>query len=132
MARVQERLAGRYELLDELGRGGMGVVYRARDHVLDRIVAVKVLPLDRAQDPIFVARFEREALAAAALNHPNIVAVFDCGTDGETRFIVMEHIAGRSLAQLVRADGPRGAQQTVDIGVQIAGALAAAHRAGIV
>ncbi|MDE3133125.1 MAG: serine/threonine protein kinase, partial [Acidobacteriota bacterium] len=132
MARVQELLAGRYELLDELGRGGMGVVYRARDRVLDRIVAVKVLPLDRAQDPTFVARFEREALAAAALNHPNIVAVFDSGTDGETRFIVMEYIAGRNLAQLVREDGPRGVEQTVEIGVQVAAALAAAHRAGIV
>lgn len=132
MTRVQELLADRYELLDELGRGGMGVVYRARDRVLDRIVAVKVLPLDRAQDPTFVARFEREALAAAALNHPNIVAVFDLGTDGDTRFIVMEYISGRSLAQLVRDDGPVGVDEMVRIGVQIADALAAAHRAGIV
>ena len=79
MAPVQDVLAGRYELLDVLGRGGMGVVYRATDRLLDRTVAVKVLPVDRAADPTFVTRFEREALAAAALSHPNIIWVFDSG-----------------------------------------------------
>lgn len=132
MARVREVLAGRYELLDVLGRGGMGVVYRANDSVLDRTVAVKVLPLDRADDPAVVARFQREALAAAALSHPNIVAVFDTGQDEDTRYIVMEYLAGESLAQLVRRRGPLPAHETVQIGTQIARALAAAHRAGIV
>lgn len=132
MAGVQEVLAERYELLEVLGRGGMGVVYRARDRVLDRVVAVKVLPLERAHDPTLVARFEREALAVARLSHRNIVAVFDSGTDGETRFFVMEYIAGRSLAQLLREDGPPAVDQTRRIGAEVADALAVAHAAGIV
>ena len=132
MARVQEVLASRYELLEVLGRGGMGVVYRARDRVLQRVVAVKVLPLDRAQDPASVARFEREALAAAGLSHRNIVAIYDSGTDEETRFIVMEYLTGRSLAELVHDGGALDAEQAVDIAAQVAAALAAAHRAGIV
>jgi serine/threonine-protein kinase len=132
MAHVQEVLAGRYELIDVLGRGGMGVVYRSRDRRLDRIVAIKVLPVDSAEDPTAVARFEREALAAAALTHRNIVSVFDAGQDGATRFIVMECVGGRSLARLVHADGPLGVDQAVAIGAQTASALGAAHRAGIV
>ena len=132
MAGVQEVLAGRYELLDVLGRGGMGVVYRARDRVLDRTVAVKVLPIDRAQDPTAVARFEREARAAAALSHRNIVSVFDFGTDGETRFIVMEHLPGQSLAERIHDRGPLSVDEAVDVAEQVASALAAAHEAGIV
>jgi serine/threonine-protein kinase len=132
MAQVREILAGRYELLAVLGRGGMGVVYRAHDDVLGRVVAIKVLPADRAEDPVFVARFEREARAAAALNHPNIVAVFDSGRDPETRFIVMEYVPGASLAQLLRQRGRLPAGEAVEIAVQIASALSAAHRAGII
>jgi serine/threonine-protein kinase len=132
MAGVQEVLGERYELLDVLGRGGMGVVYRARDRVLERIVAVKVLPLDRAQDPTFVARFEREALAVARLSHRNIVAVFDSGTDGDTRFIVMEYLPGQSLAEIVRERGALPPQEAVAVAAQVAAALAAAHRTGII
>ena len=132
MAGVQEVLVERYELLEVLGRGGMGVVYRARDRVLDRVVAVKMLPLDRAQDPTAVARFEREARAAAALSHRNIVAVFDFGADAETRFIVMEYLPGQSLAELVHAQGAIAVGQAVEIVAQVAEALAAAHAAGIV
>src|SRR5579875_515269 len=132
MAQVQEILAGRYELLDVLGRGGMGVVYRARDRRLGRVVAVKVLPLDSAQDPTSVARFEREALAAAGLTHRNIVAVFDAGSDEGTRFIVMECVSGSSLARLIRERGRLGVEEAVGICAQVASALAAAHRAGIV
>jgi hypothetical protein len=132
MAQVTEVLAGRYELLDVLGRGGMGVVYRARDQRLDRVVAIKVLPLDSAQDPTSVARFEREALAAAALTHRNIVAVFDSGRDDGTRFIVMERVVGRSLAQLISERGSLAVDEAVGICVQVASALEAAHRAGIV
>jgi serine/threonine-protein kinase len=132
MAGVREVLAERYELLELIGRGGMGVVHRAHDHVLDRVVAVKLLPLDRAQDPTAVARFEREALAAAALSHPNIVAVFDFGIDHETRFIVMEHLAGQSLADRLRERGPMPPGEAVDVARQVAAALAAAHEAGIV
>src|SRR5438477_647200 len=132
MARIQEVLLGRYQLLDVLGRGGMGVVYRAADRVLDRTVAVKVLAGERAEEPTFVTRFEREARAAAALSHPNIVAVYDSGRDGHARFIVMECVSGTNLAQLVRRCGPLPAEQAVNIARQVAGALAAAHRAGII
>lgn len=132
MAGVPEVLAERYELLEVLGRGGMGVVYRARDRVLDRVVAVKVLPLDRAQDPTAIARFEREALAAAGLSHRNIVSVFDFGTDQETRFIVMEYLAGQSLARRVHERGALAVGEAVDLVAQVASALAAAHEAGIV
>jgi eukaryotic-like serine/threonine-protein kinase len=132
MPAVQEVLADRYELLEVLGRGGMGVVFRARDRVLNRVVAVKVLASDRAEDETFVARFEREALAAAALNHPNVVAVFDTGNDNATRFIVMECVSGSSLAQLLRRGGPLPPPRVAEIGRAIASALDAAHRAGII
>lgn len=127
-----ETLVGRYELLDVLGRGGMGVVYRASDRVLVRQVAVKVLPAERAEDPGFVARFEREARAAAALNHPNVVGVFDFGREGRTRFIVMECVAGRNLAQIVRDQGGVDPARAVTVATEIARALAAAHEAGII
>jgi predicted Ser/Thr protein kinase len=130
---VEKTLAGRYELLDVLGRGGMGVVYRARDRLLDRVVAVKVLPADRAEDSTLVTRFEREARSAAALGHPNIVAVFDTGCDQSTRFIVMEYVSGRSLAQLLRQqEGPLAPARAVEITARIASALAAAHSKGII
>jgi serine/threonine protein kinase len=132
MPGVQEVLAGRYELLEVVGRGGMGVVFRARDRVLGRVVAVKVLPAERAEDETFVARFEREARAAAALNHPNIAAVFDTGHEGSTRFIVMELVSGSSLAARVREDGPLRPARAATIAAGIAGALEAAHRAGII
>jgi serine/threonine-protein kinase len=132
MTQVREILAGRYELLDVLGRGGMGVVYRASDRVLGRTVAIKVLPAERAEDPMFVARFEREARSAAGLNHPGIVAVYDSGRDADTRYIVMECVPGLSLAQLLRQRRPLAAAEAVEIATQVASALAAAHRAGII
>ena len=132
MVHVQSVLGQRYELHEVLGRGAMGVVYRASDRVLARDVAVKVLALDRAEDPTFVARFEREALAVAALNDPRIVAVYDSGYDDGTRFIVMEYVRGESLAQLLRGRGPLPVARAVEIAAQIAGALAVAHRAGII
>ena len=115
-----------------LGRGGMGVVYRATDRVLGRTVAVKVLPAERAEDPTFVTRFEREARAAASLSHPSIVAVYDSGRDGDTRFIVMECVPGESLGQLLRQRHPLPAADAVEIAAEVASALAAAHRAGII
>ena len=132
MERTRELLAGRYELGDLIGRGGMGVVYRATDKLLGRVVAVKLLPDDRAEDPMFVTRFEREALSAAALNHPNIVSVFDTGRDGGTHFIVMEYVEGANLATLVRRRGRLPPAEAADIAAQVASAIAAAHRAGIV
>jgi serine/threonine-protein kinase len=132
MEGLRESVAERYDLLDVLGRGGMGVVYRARDRVLARTVAVKVLPRDLAGDPALVARFEREARAAGALNHPNIVGVYDTGREAATHFIVMEYVDGRSLAEIVRDRGPLAPHEATQIAVQIADALAAAHRAGII
>ena len=132
MPAVREVLSGRYELLEVLGRGGMGVVFRARDRVLGRVVAVKVLPAERAEDETFVARFVREARAAAALNHPNIAAVFDTGRDEDTRFIVMEFVSGSSLAAVLRRRGSLPATEATAIAAGIAGALDAAHGAGII
>ena len=126
-------MAGRYELVEVIGRGGMGRVYRATDRVLGRSVAVKMLPGVLAdQDPTSVARFEREARAAAALSHPAVVAVYDTGADETARFIVMELIAGRSLEAILRDQGPLDPDRAARIATRVADALAAAHAAGIV
>lgn len=126
-------LAGRYELVEVIGRGGMGTVYRASDLVLRRSVAVKLLPgLLADQDPTSVERFEREARAAAALNNPAVVAVYDTGADETTRFIVMELISGDSLEAILRDDGPLDPDRATGIASRVADALAAAHAAGIV
>jgi serine/threonine protein kinase len=133
MDAVGRALAGRYELVEVIGRGGMGTVYRAVDLVLGRAVAVKMLPgLLADQDPTSVARFEREARAAAALSHPAVVAVYDTGADGTTRFIVMELVAGRSLEAILRTAGPLDPARAAGIVARVADALAAAHAAGIV
>jgi serine/threonine protein kinase len=109
----------------------MGEVYKARDSRLDRTVAIKVLPADRAGDPQFRERFEREARAVAALNHPHICTLHDVGRQGDTSFLVMEHLEGETLAARI-ARGPLPWEQGVRLAVEIASALAAAHRAGIV
>jgi eukaryotic-like serine/threonine-protein kinase len=132
MAPPMQTIAGRYEVLDVLGRGGMGAVYRARDQLLERVVAVKVLPAEYADDPLLVERFEREARAAARLNHPSIVAVYDTGRDGTVRYIVMECVPGQSLAQLLNQRGALPVAEAVGIAAQVADALGVAHAAGIV
>jgi serine/threonine-protein kinase len=132
MPPAAQTIAGRYELLEVIGRGGMGVVYRGRDQLLERVVAVKVLPAESASDAVLVGRFEREARAAAGLNHPNIVAIFDTGRDGSVRYIVMELVAGDSVAQLLNRRGALPALEAVEIAAQVADALAAAHGAGII
>ena len=98
-------LDGRYRLGSLLGVGGMARVYLASDRVLERPVAVKVLSPPYAQDPVFVERFRREARGAARLSHPNIVAVFDSGSDAEEHYLVMEYVAGQSLAELLADQG---------------------------
>jgi serine/threonine-protein kinase len=130
---VCRTLVGRYELAEVIGRGGMGTVYRAVDVVLGRSVAVKTLPALLAdQDPTSVARFEREARAAAALSHPAVVAVYDMGVDEATRFIVMEFVVGRSLEAILRDEGPLDPDRAASIAAGVADALAAAHGTGIV
>jgi serine/threonine-protein kinase len=126
-------LAGRYRLEEVIGRGGMSTVYRATDLSLDRVVAVKVAmdPL-LERDPVYVARFKREARAAAALSHPGAVTVFDAGADDATRYIVMECVDGRDLAKVLRDEGPLEPARAAHITEQVADTLAAAHAAGIV
>jgi beta-lactam-binding protein with PASTA domain/predicted Ser/Thr protein kinase len=122
----------RYELHRKLARGGMSDVYLARDLLLDRPVAVKVLFPEYAKDPTFVERFRREAQAAANLNHPNIVAIYDWGQQSGTYFIVMEYVEGRSLSEIIRTDGPLHPRRSAEITADIAAALGFAHRNGVV
>lgn len=119
---------GRYELHRRLARGGMAEVFLARDQLLDRPVAVKVLFPEFATDPSFVERFRREAQAAANLNHPNIVGVYDWGREGSTYYIVMEYVPGRSLADIIRSDGPLPPARVAEIADEVAAALGFAHR----
>ena len=125
-------LNGRYELHSRIARGGMAEVFLARDQVLDRAVAVKVLFPEFAADPSFVERFRREAQSAANLNHPAIVGVYDWGSYRGTYFIVMEYVRGRSLAEILRAEGTLHPDRAADIATDIAGALYFAHRNGVV
>ena len=122
----------RYELHRKLARGGMADVYLARDLLLDRPVAVKVLFTEYARDAAFVERFRREAQAAANLNHPNIVAVYDWGAQYGTYFIVMEYVDGRPLSEIVRAEGPLHPHRAAEITADVAAALGFAHRNGVV
>jgi serine/threonine-protein kinase len=124
--------SGRYELHRRIGKGGMAEVSLARDQLLDRPVAIKVLFPEFATDPAFVERFRREATAAANLSHPNIVGVYDWGEAEGTYFIVMEYVNGRTLSQILRADGPFHPDRAADIGADVAAALGFAHRNGVV
>ncbi|MGH9129180.1 MAG: Stk1 family PASTA domain-containing Ser/Thr kinase [Acidimicrobiales bacterium] len=123
---------GRYELVRLVARGGMAEVYLARDLLLDRPVALKVLFPELSVDRTFVARFRREAQAAANLSHQNIVPVYDWGESDRTYFIVMEYIDGRPLSNLLRSDGPMPADQAAAMGAEVASALAYAHRQGVI
>jgi Tol biopolymer transport system component/serine/threonine protein kinase len=122
---------GRYEVLAPLGAGGMGEVYRARDARLDREVALKVLREEVAHDPERLRRFEREARAVAALNHPHILAVHDIGSEQGLAYVVFELLEGQTLRGLLQS-GPQPARSVVDYGMQICRGLAAAHERGIV
>lgn len=128
---VTGRLLSHYELLEEIGKGGMGVVYRARDTRLDRIVAIKLLPPEKMSDPERKRRFVQEAKAASALNHPNIVTIHEIDALDGVDFIVMEYVEGAPLDRLIPEQGLQF-EQVVGYALQIADALAAAHAAGIV
>jgi eukaryotic-like serine/threonine-protein kinase len=125
-------LNDRYEIERRIGRGGMADVFVARDLLLDRPVAIKVLFPEFATDPAFVERFRREAQAAANLTHPNIVAVYDWGRAGNTYFMAMEYVPGRTLADVVRSNGPLTAHQASTIAIDVAAALAFAHQNNMV
>jgi eukaryotic-like serine/threonine-protein kinase len=122
---------GPYEVVSPLGSGGMGEVYRARDARLGREVAIKVLPAEVSEDAGRMRRFEKEARAASALNHPNIVTVHEIGREGSTDFLVMELVPGRTLRDLLLA-GPLPVKKMLAIAAQIADGLSRAHEAGIV
>ncbi len=123
---------GRYELFSRIARGGMSEVFLGRDRLLDRPVAVKVLFPEFATDSSFVERFRREAQAAANLSQPNVVGVYDWGNHEGTYYIVMEYVEGRSLAEVIRSDGPLHPDRAADIAIDIAAALAFAHSNGVV
>jgi len=122
---------GPYEVISPLGSGGMGEVYRARDGRLGRDVAIKVLPAAVASDPARLTRFEREARSASALNHPNIVTIYDIGSADAVSYIAMELVQGESLRQVLAA-GALPVKRLLQIGIQIADGLAKAHAVGIV
>ncbi len=133
MAEKERRVFnGRYELEARIARGGMANVFLARDLQLNRAVALKVLFPEFATDPTFVQRFRREAQAAANLNHPNIVSIYDWGEERGTYFIVMEYIEGQSLAQLLHDDYEFSQQQTIDVISDVASALHFAHENDVI
>ena len=123
---------GHYEILEPLGKGGMGEVYRARDTKLDRDVAIKVLPEDFATDPDRLARFEREAKLLASLNHANIASIYGLEDEGDQRFIVMEVVEGETLAERISRSGRIEVDEALEIARQIAEALEAAHENGVI
>jgi beta-lactam-binding protein with PASTA domain/tRNA A-37 threonylcarbamoyl transferase component Bud32 len=125
-------LNGRYQLISVVGGGGMAQVYKARDNVLGRIVAVKLLREQYTGDSQFVVRFKREAQAAANLAHPNIVNVYDVGQDGDLYYIVMEYIAGASLKEVITSSGPFPANKATSIAIQILAGIEYAHRNGLI
>jgi serine/threonine-protein kinase len=122
----------RYELRQLVATGGMAEVFLAHDRLLDRPVALKRLYAAFAADASFVERFEREAKAVAKLNHPNIVSVYDWGVEGDTQYLVMEYVEGRSLADILHAEGRLHPDRAADIAIDVAAALALAHREGMV
>ncbi|MGK0465939.1 Stk1 family PASTA domain-containing Ser/Thr kinase [Clostridium sp.] len=129
---IGKLLLNRYELLEKIGEGGMGIVYKAKCHLLNRIVAVKILKTEFCKDEEFVARFKREATSAARLSHPNIVNVHDVGEDNNVNFIVMEYINGKTLKQIIKASGRISSQRTVEIALQTIRALDCAHKNNII
>jgi serine/threonine-protein kinase len=132
MTQAQRTLNNRYELVSKLGDGGMAVVFKALDHKLNRSVAVKVLRESFASDQQFLARFNREAQAAAALSHPNIVSVYDVGEDNNLHYIVMEYIEGQSLKDYITDNSPLSFTEAIEFTIQICNAIGYAHSKGLI
>ncbi len=123
---------GHYEIVEEIGRGGMGVVYKAREASLNRMVAVKVLGQHLAQDREYITRFQREAQAAAALNHPNIIQIYTIGEDSGRHYFAMEYVDGHSVQEMIRQQGRIPAPKAGEIVLEAAKGLAAAHDSGLI
>jgi eukaryotic-like serine/threonine-protein kinase len=132
MATTPHVLLDRYEVGRLLGAGGMAEVFEGRDRLLARRVAIKVLQAQLGRDPSFLIRFKREAQAAASLSHPNIVAVYDTGSEDGTHFIVMEFVDGRTLKEVIRAEGRIYPERTAEICQDVCSALVAAHARGLI
>ncbi|HSF22183.1 MAG TPA: serine/threonine-protein kinase, partial [Burkholderiales bacterium] len=131
---MEPRTLGRYELLAELGKGAMGVVYRANDPLLDRQVAIKTvsMSLDPQEMAEYEGRFYQEAKAVGSLNHPNIVTVYDVGKSGNLAYMAMEFLQGEELRSLMATGQPLPVARAVDIAAQVAEGLAYAHQNGVV
>ena len=125
-------LAGRYELLERIGEGGMSVVYKAKDKLLNRFVAIKILKPEFIGDHKFIDSFRRESQAAASMSHPNIVNIYDVGKEGNIHYIVMELIEGRALSDVIKEQGPMEYPGVISISKQIAAALSFAHKNHII
>lgn len=132
MELIGRMLAGRYEIIEKIGEGGMAYVFKARDNLLNRYVAIKVLKDEYSKDEVFVKRFRTEAQSAASLIHPNIVSVFDVGEDRGVSYIVMELLESKTLKDYIETKGALSNDLTLKIAAQIASALEAAHKAHIV
>ena len=130
---LEGRLLGnRYEILEQIGNGGMATVYKAKCHVLNRFVAVKILKDEFTTDNEFIKRFNSEAQAVASLTHPNIVSVYDVGHEGNLHYIVMELIQGKTLKEIIVSEGPIAWKWSLNVAIQIASALETAHKNNIV
>ena len=129
---IGKMLANRYEILEKIGNGGMATVYRAKCHVLNRYVAIKILKDEFITDNEFIKRFKTEAQSAASLTHPNIVSIYDVGNEGDIYYIVMELIQGKTLKEIIVEDGKLSWKWSVNIAIQIASALETAHKNNIV
>ena len=125
-------LSGRYELLEKIGDGGMAVVYKGKDKLLNRYIAVKILRPEFCKDATFVENFKRESQAAAGLSHPNIVGVYDVGREGNINYIVMELIEGRTLNEIIAEEAPMDYRKVIDISKQVASGLRVAHKNKII
>ncbi|MBP1759434.1 MAG: serine/threonine protein kinase, partial [Firmicutes bacterium] len=122
----------RYEVLEKIGAGGMAIVYKAKDLLLNRVVTIKVLREQFVTDEDFIRRFRREAQSAASLSHPNIVSIYDVGKDGDTEYIVMEYVEGRNLKEIIREYAPLSTEQSINLARQITGAIQNAHENHII
>ncbi|MGI5920298.1 MAG: protein kinase domain-containing protein [Syntrophomonadaceae bacterium] len=125
-------LGNRYELIEQIGEGGMATVYKARCRILDRIVAIKILKEDLSRDKSFVEKFRVEALAAARISHPNIVNIYDVGQEGDIHYIVMEYVEGKTLKEIIRRQAPLSIAKAVDIAIMICDGVHHAHQKGVI